>query len=215
MSSLSSPLKMTPIRAELPSFLNDIYSCRDSNCGLSQFGPPVHSRGNWKARVMNLGEGPGKHEKEQDAFFVGAAGQEIDKALTSLGLDPNENFFWHNIVLCRPEMPIGSGKENRPPTKEEIACCRKHLERVIKAHSPDLIVLIGGIAAQAILKDYPGKVTPLIGQFFGHRELTIDVDSDAYVIWHPAYILRNSDQRVPWMRSLVKLRDYMLGRELL
>lgn len=163
---------------------------------------------------MNLGEAPGRQEQEQDTFFVGAAGQEIDKALVNVGLRSDEDFFWHNIVLCRPEAPLGSGKENIPPTKEEMACCRKHLERVIKAHSPDLIVLIGAISAQAILKDYPGKVSPLIGQFFGKEELTIGVDSDAYVIWHPAYILRNGEQRLPWMRSLLRLRDYMRGRGL-
>jgi len=201
-------------RASVPPSLSDLYLKGCEDCTLSEQSRPVKMRGNWNARVFLGGEAPGKIEEANNCTFIGPAGELLKEALQELGLNIDKDFLIGNMTQCRPHPPAGSKKENRAPTAAEISACRYHLETIVEAHNPDLIVLIGGIAASSIMKNYPGAVGRAVNKFYGPDGHNLSVEADLYVVWHPAYILRNMTDRPKWMRQLTKLRDYMLGRQL-
>jgi DNA polymerase len=163
---------------------------------------------------MMIGEGPGRVEEEKNCFFIGPAGTELDSSLATLSIPMDKNFFICNAVQCRPHPPEGVRKENRAPTPDEISACRHNLDRIVELHQPELIILIGGVAAKAVLKEPPRAVGAIVGRFSGPDSHTLKCNADIYSIWHPAYILRNMEKKKEWMRQLVVLRDYLLGRRL-
>ena len=136
----------------------------------------VYGHGPTTAKIMIIGEAPGKDEDLQGKPFVGRSGQLLSKALTSAGLD-KENLFITNVVKCRPP-------NNRIPTPQEIESYTSLLLlEEIKIIQPRVLLLLGAVATTAILKKT--GITKLRGtmhQFLG-----------AIVIptLHPAYILRN------------------------
>lgn len=196
-----------PVEIDIPS-----KGCKD--CSLSEKSFPIRPRGNYDARVILVGEAPGKVEEAENCFFIGPAGRLLAEATKGLGFSLDENFFVMNTVLCRPHPPAGVRKENRLPTATEIAECRPHLEKIVEAHNPDLVVVIGGVAAKAVMKKYPGSVGRTVNRFFGSDEHNLPTSADLFAIWHPAYILRNMTEKPGWTKQLVKLRDYMIGRGL-
>lgn len=202
-----------PTRAKLPAALSGIYDCRA--CELSKKSHPIYPRGNFAAPTMMLGEAPGKIEEQENCFFIGPAGAELDASLKTLSVSMDENFFICNAVQCRPHPPEGVRKENRAPTTEEVAACRHNLDKIVELHQPKLIVVIGGVAAKAIMKVPPRSVGAIVGKFAGPRDHTLNCDADLYSIWHPAYILRNMERKKDWMMQLVVLRDYMKGNNLI
>src|SRR5213593_1925542 len=88
-------------------------------------GNAVPGEGPASARLLLLGEGPGRHEDEQGRPFVGAAGKVLDAALAKAGLSRRDVFITH-VVKCRPP-------ENRNPKADEVAACRPYLEAQIRA----------------------------------------------------------------------------------
>jgi DNA polymerase len=95
--------------------------------------------------VLVIGEGPGEEEDRQGRPFVGRAGQLLDKMLGAIELCRNTNCFIANVVKCRPP-------GNRDPHPEEIAACASFLERQINLLRPKYILVVGRVAAQALLK---------------------------------------------------------------
>ena len=203
-----------PKKASLPPHLAKILSDGCKDCILSEKSYPISPRGNFEAKVMLIGEGPGKEEERDDCFFVGPAGRELQSCIEEVGLLLDEHFFIHNAVLCRPHPPAGTKKENRAPTRDEILSCRHHLESFVEAHNPDLLVTIGGVAAQALMEKYPGSVGKTVGKFYDSSEHNLNIEADLFAIYHPAFILRNPGDRDKLLSQLIQLRDYMIGRDL-
>ena len=152
------------------------------NCQLCPLGQTrtnlVFGVGNPHARVMFVGEGPGKNEDLQGEPFVGAAGKKLDSLLSIAGLTRSEIYI-ANVVKCRPP-------GNRNPTPEEIEACSPFLREQIRSIWPDVIVCLGNFASQWILKTDRG-VTSLRGQLHqvGH-----------FVVcptFHPAACIYHSD----------------------
>jgi DNA polymerase len=202
-------------RPSLPQILQSLYQNRCSLCPLSEESRPIRPRGSWEARTAIIGEGPGRVEEEKDVFFIGPAGAELESCCAGLGMPLDLNFLILNAVQCRPHPPAGATKENRTPAKAEIDACRPVLERMVIAHNPDLLVALGGVAARALLRKPPAAVSRTVGRFFPPGDHNLPVEADLYVAWHPAYILRNPNERPAFMRQLTRLRDYMLGRGIL
>lgn len=196
-------------RATLPHELEKIISSCKS-CDLSNESHPIHPRGNFSAKTMIVGEAPGKVEEQEDCFFIGPAGRLLEQELKEISLDLDQNFFIHNTVLCRPHPPAGTGKENRAPTSAEIKLCKSNFNVFLEAHDPRLIVLIGAIATRAIIPNFNQPISKVAGRF-----LQGENNRDLYVIWHPAYILRNMQKKNEWVTQLTRLRDYMIGRDLI
>ena len=141
----------------------------------------VFGVGNPRAKVMFIGEGPGRNEDLQGEPFVGAGGQLLDKYLAAVDLDRRTNIYIANIVKCRPP-------HNRDPQFVEQKCCGEWLQRQIALVDPAIIVCLGRIAATALIKD-PFRITREHGQWF-------DVNGRrCMAIYHPSALLRDPSKR--------------------
>ena len=163
-------------------------------CGLCEArSNVVFGVGNPRAKVMFIGEGPGRNEDLQGEPFVGAGGQLLDKYLAAVDLDRRTNIYIANIVKCRPP-------QNRDPLQEEQEACMDWLRNQTALLRPKIIVCLGRIAAMRIIKpDF--KITREHGQFFkkGNIYMTATL--------HPAALLRNPAQKPAAFDDFLKLRD--------
>lgn len=138
----------------------------------------VFGRGNPKARILIIGEGPGQQEDEQGLAFVGRAGKMLNKSFHSVGIDTNEDCYISNIVKCRPP-------NNRKPKSIEIENCMPWLDSQIELIKPKVIVLAGSTAVQSYL-NINQPISKIRGKW-------ITRESIKYMpIFHPSYLLRNS-----------------------
>ncbi len=103
----------------------------------------VPGDGSSEARIMLIGEAPGKNEDLQGRPFVGSAGKILADLLASIDLQ-REDVYITNVVKCRPPM-------NRDPLPEEISCCAEYLEQEVDIIRPELIVLLGRHAMEHFL----------------------------------------------------------------
>jgi DNA polymerase len=152
-------------------------------------------RGAEKARLMLIGEGPGRDEDLQGKPFVGRAGQLLDKMLAAIDLSEADVHIT-NIVYWRPP-------GNRTPTPQESQVCRPFLERQIELVSPDFLVFLGGAAAKQMLDTTDG-IMRLRGKW---RELDVGGGTRQVLpTLHPAYLLRSpAAKRLAW-RDLLAIR---------
>mgnify|MGYP003580618154 CR=1 FL=1 len=142
----------------------------------------VPGEGSATARLVVIGEGPGKTEDETGRPFVGRAGELLTKILAAIEL-PREQVFICNIVKCRPP-------ENRQPQFDEIAACLPYLYRQIELVNPQVILAMGNTAAQSLLdtKQSLGALRNHIHRFRG---------IPVVVTYHPAALLRNPNWKRP------------------
>ncbi|HET8713848.1 MAG TPA: uracil-DNA glycosylase [Gemmatimonadales bacterium] len=165
-------------------------------CGLcSGRTTTVPGEGSATARLVVVGEGPGKTEDETGRPFVGRAGELLTKILAAIDL-PREQVFICNIVKCRPP-------ENRQPQFDEIAACLPFLYRQIELVKPKVILAMGNTAAQSLLntKQSLGALRNHIHRFRG---------TPLVVTYHPAALLRNPNWKRPtWddVRIAARLLD--------
>ena len=158
--------------------------CRRCSLGSSRLNVVV-SRGNPRARLMVIGEGPGAQEDEQGQPFVGRSGQLLDRMLESVGIDSNRDAYVCNIVKCRPP-------ENRKPTALEMAACRPWLEQQIAVVDPAVILLAGATAVEGLL-GIKGGITKLRGQWRRGEGGSLE-GRWLMPIFHPSYLLRNASK---------------------
>ena len=160
-------------------------------CELSkQRTQTVFGVGDRDADWMVIGEAPGADEDAQGEPFVGRAGQLLNQMLMSVGLR-REQVYIANIVKCRPP-------NNRDPRPEEAAACEAYLTQQIALVKPKVILAVGRVAAQNLLK-IDQKVGAMRGQAFSYGDTNIPV----VVTFHPAYLLRSpSEKRKAWQDLL-------------
>lgn len=127
----------------LEAISEEIRACR--KCGLWKTRRnAVPGEGNPNAKIMFIGEAPGRNEDIQGRPFVGAAGQLLTKMIVDiLGLQRRDVYIT-NVVKCRPP-------GNRDPTEDEIRICSPYLIRQIETIEPDIIVCLGRHSARFIL----------------------------------------------------------------
>ena len=160
--------------------------------------------GNPEARLMIVGEAPGAEEDRQGLPFVGPAGRLLDRMLASIGLDRSAVY----ITNMLPWRPPG----NRSPTAEELAICQPFLERQIELIAPRILVLVGGIAAKALLNRREG-ITRLRGQWFPFSTPRMEGTIQATATFHPAYLLRTPSAKREVWRDLLAIEDKMKNGE--
>ncbi len=144
----------------------------------------VFGEGDPKARLMFVGEGPGRDEDLMGRPFVGAAGELLTKIIQAMGLDRTRVYIT-NIVKCRPP-------RNRTPFDDEIGACEPCLLSQIQLIQPEIICALGAPAAQTLLHtDAP--ISTMRGRFH-------DVDGIRLMpTYHPAYLLRTpAKKREVW-----------------
>lgn len=145
----------------------------------------VFGEGSPGARMMFVGEGPGRDEDLQGRPFVGRAGELLDKMIGALGLQRDQVYI-ANVVKCRPP-------DNRTPTPEESRACLGILWRQIELVDPGVIVTLGATPLRELAGEAQG-ITRVRGQW---RQ--VQVGGRTYPVmptFHPAYVLRQYTQEV-------------------
>lgn len=152
-------------------------------------------RGAERARLMIVGEAPGREEDLEGRPFVGPAGQLLDKMLAAISLGEADVHIT-NVVYWRPP-------GNRTPTPQEAQVCRPFLERQIELVAPEALVLLGGAAAKHVL-DIADGIMRIRGKW---REASIGpLSIKALATLHPAYLLRTpAAKRLAW-RDLLTIK---------
>lgn len=161
----------------------------------------VFSDGHPGARVMLIGEAPGRDEDRAGKPFVGQAGQMLDRMLAAIGLDrasddPDSGAYITNVMPWRPP-------QNRDPSPEEIAMMVPFMERHVALANPDFVLLVGNISCQAGL----GKrgITRLRGTW------TEAYGKPALPLFHPAYLLRTPTAKREAWADLLSLKARLTG----
>jgi uracil-DNA glycosylase len=177
-----------PDAESLEKIANEIIAC--PLCKLSKSRKnAVPGEGPVSARIIFIGEAPGKSEDEKGKPFVGAAGRILNIALENAGIKRSEVFIT-NAVKCRPP-------DNRVPEADEIASCRPYLERQIYRISPKIICILGSTAYSSILGGKSitadrGKIIKRNGQKY-------------FLTVHPAAAIYNKNLRATLENDLLKL----------
>lgn len=159
-------------------------------------------RGAREARLMLIGEAPGRDEDIAGLPFVGRAGQLLDKMLASIGLKEADVHIT-NVVYWRPP-------GNRTPTTQETEICRPFLERQMELVRPEIVLVLGGAAAKQVL-----SVTEGIMRVRGRwREIQSGERAvRAMATLHPAYLLRTPAAKRQAWRDLLAVRAALDGAE--
>ena len=167
------------------------------NCKLKENASNlVFSDGNPNSKVMIIGEGPGANEDKEGLPYVGRAGQLLDKLLHAINLS-RKNVYITNVVNYRPP-------ENRKPTEKEVERYLPYLKKHIEIIKPQIILLLGSTAMSAILQD-----TDVISKMRG-KWYEIEINKckiSSIVSFHPAYLLRQPDQKKFSWVDLKMIRD--------
>ena len=148
----------------------------------------VFADGNPQARVMFVGEAPGREEDLEGLPFVGRSGKLLDLMLAAIGLDRTCAYI-ANIIPWRPP-------GNRTPTPQESQICLPFVQRQIELAKPDVLVCLGGPASQTLLGVKEG-IKRTRGRWFAFHTGTREIR--AIATFHPAYLLRSPlEKRFAW-----------------
>lgn len=162
------------------------------------------------APLLVIGEGPGADEDARGEPFVGRAGRLLDEMLKAIGRSRQDNTFIANVVKCRPP-------GNRDPEADEVAACRPYLEQQIRLLKPRLIVGLGRVAAQRLLKtDLPmSKLRGGLHHYAPQTEVaTASADSaegntPVMLTYHPAYLLRSPREKAKVWQDLKQIHRFL------
>ena len=145
----------------------------------------VFGVGDRNADWMLIGEAPGENEDKLGEPFVGQAGKLLDSMLRAVSLARGQNVYIANVVKCRPP-------GNRNPEPDEVARCEPYLQRQVALVKPKLIIALGRVAAQNLLKT-DASISTLRGRVHRYEDVPV------IVTYHPAYLLRSlPDKAKAW-----------------
>jgi DNA polymerase len=160
----------------------------------------VFADGNPQGRIMFVGEAPGYEEDISGRPFVGRSGKLLDLMMAAIGLDRSHAYI-ANVVPWRPP-------GNRTPTPQETAICLPFIRRQIELANPDILVCLGGPAAQTLLGTKEG-ITRTRGRWFKYDIGTREIR--ALATFHPAFLLRSPPQkRLAW-RDFLAIKKALAG----
>jgi DNA polymerase len=156
----------------------------------------VFADGNPQARIMFVGEAPGREEDIEGLPFVGRSGKLLDRMIAAIGLDRGSAYI-ANVIPWRPP-------GNRTPTPQETQICLPFIQRQIELVNPDVLVTLGNPSTQTLLSTREG-IMKTRGKWFDYDTGTRTIR--ALATFHPAYLLRSpSYKRMAWqdLRSIAK-----------
>ena len=154
--------------------------------------------GNLNAKVMLIGEAPGRDEDQQGIPFVGRAGQLLNKMLLAINVQ-REDVYITNVVNWRPP-------DNRTPNDDEILEFLPFLQRQIDIIKPKFIFLLGGVAAKAILST-PLALGKLRGKWHEYKSLNLEQGIPTLASYHPAFLLRSPQYKKHSWEDLQMLQE--------
>jgi uracil-DNA glycosylase family 4 len=175
-SSEAKPESLDSLR----KLIGDCRRCR-LHTGRTQL---VFGEGSPNARLVFVGEGPGREEDREGRPFVGEAGRLLTRIIEAMGLKREEVYIC-NVVKCRPP-------KNRDPEKDEMETCLPFLKEQLRLIRPDVICTLGRIAVQGLL-GVDAKISRDRGKWGAY------LDTPLMPTYHPAFLLRNpSAKRQVW-----------------
>ena len=148
---------------------------------------------------MFVGEAPGQNEDQRGEPFVGRAGQLLDAMIAALQMQRSQAFI-ANVIKCRPP-------GNRDPLAEEITQCEPYLHQQLKLVQPKVIVALGRISAQALLKS-----SKPLGHLRGKVHHYGSTSTPLVVTYHPAYLLRSPQQKSKSWQDLLLAKSVVSGQ---
>lgn len=160
----------------------------------------VFADGNPEARLMFVGEAPGREEDLEGLPFVGRSGQLLNRMLAAIGYD-RTSVYIANIIPWRPP-------GNRTPTPQESAICLPFIQRQIELANPDVVVCLGGPSMQTLLGVKDG-IRKTRGRWLAYHTGTREIR--AMPTFHPAYLLRSPlEKRHAW-RDFLAIKKALEG----
>jgi DNA polymerase len=176
--------------AGLPAVRAELGDCR--RCKLHPYRTQiVFGTGNPQAKLVFIGEAPGRDEDLQGEPFVGQAGQLLNKIIQAIQLQ-REEVYIANIIKCRPP-------QNRNPEPDEIAACEPFLIKQLQVIRPRIICALGTFAAQTLLKTEE-KISSLRGNFHEYQGILL------MPTYHPAFLLRNPGRKREVWEDMKKIK---------
>jgi DNA polymerase len=178
---------------DIPSMKNEISNCK--KCPLCKTRTNfVFGVGNENADIMFIGEAPGNDEDLQGEPFVGRAGQLLNKIIQAVEWK-REDVFICNILKCRPP-------NNRAPLQSEVELCESYLKKQIELINPIMLICLGRIAAQTLLRT-KDSLTNMRSKIHNYHTVPL------YVTFHPAALLRNPNWKPATWEDFKKMKsDY-------
>ncbi|MDY6865445.1 MAG: uracil-DNA glycosylase [Halobacteriota archaeon] len=168
---------------ELEEISDKIRNCK--RCPLSKTRTnPVFGAGSTDAKIMFIGEAPGRNEDLRGEPFVGAAGKILDELLGSISIT-RDDVYIANILKCRPP-------KNRNPRREEIEICTEYLDDQIEILNPVAIATLGNFASNYLLNKFgiaPESIGNIHGKVFHVSDFQTNFDIVA--LYHPAVAVYN------------------------
>jgi len=155
----------------------------------------VFGEGSANARIMFIGEGPGRDEDLSGRPFVGRAGKLLTDAIEKgMGIQRSEVYIG-NIVKCRPP-------NNRDPEPDESEACIGFLKAQIRVIKPEVIVLLGRVPMNYLLGEKTG-ITKVHGNWYEYEGIR------TMPVFHPSYLLRSPSQKRPFWEDLKKVMNHL------
>lgn len=183
-------------KVDLEEIRSEVETC--TRCALCEGRTNVvFGEGDPHARVLIVGEAPGKNEDLQGRPFVGAAGKFLDELLAHAGL-AREEVFIANVLKCRPP-------SNRNPHADEIEACAPFLRLQTRSIDPDVIVTMGNFATQFILRTGVG-ITRLRGTWQTAGKFVV------FPIFHPAAAIYDRSKRDVLFSDFDRIGQYVRDR---
>jgi DNA polymerase len=182
--TVEAPAALAAIRDDI----GDCVRCKLCTLGRKQI---VFGVGNPNAKLMFVGEAPGRDEDIQGIPFVGRAGQKLTQIIEAIGLT-RDDVYIANVIKCRPP-------ENRNPEPDEVEQCEPFLFRQVDTIKPKVIVALGTFAAKSLLKS-TDSISRLRGRVYDYRGAKL------VPTFHPAFLLRNPSCRREVWEDMKKVR---------
>ena len=181
---------------------------KNCECGLKDIATNfVFSDGKQDSNIMIIGEAPGADEDRIGKPFVGQAGKLLDKMLSFIELDRKVNFYITNLVFWRPP-------GNRTPSRQEIEICLPYTRKHIEIIKPKLLILLGNVASQSILKTKDGiNIIRNKDNFYENEVSKMKIPVKA--VFHPAYLLRNPYEKKKMWDDLLNINAYISENNLI
>ncbi|CAG0929870.1 partial Type-4 uracil-DNA glycosylase, partial [Planctomycetaceae bacterium] len=154
----------------------------------------VFGVGNPRARLVFIGEAPGREEDLKGEPFVGEAGQLLTKIIQAMGFARNDVYIC-NVLKCRPP-------GNRNPHHDEIVQCAPFMLRQVKAIGPEVVVALGTFAAQTLLATKE-PISALRGRFHDYHGIPL------MPTFHPAFLVRNPERKREVWEDMKKVMGLM------
>lgn len=149
----------------------------------------VPGKGNQNAKIIFIGEAPGRTEDIKGEPFVGSAGKKLSDALAKAGI-PRDSVYITNVVKCRPP-------NNRVPTESERAACRAHLDAEINIIKPEIICVLGNTACKSLLGQ--GEITKNHGKIIEKNGIKY------FLTFHPAAMIYDQGLAATFESDIISL----------